>query len=321
MNRNFKVTGLMPVFFVLFCHSAFPQPGKSFGEYKTEIINLGNMKKFDETLRLLEEAKREFPEEKKFQASIYYHTAYGYYSEGEVGKALSILEKSTQEYPSENKILALYSRTLIKNNRKEEALEILEKFPKNLGTFEEDLKKAFLDIWTTYNLAASYALLGNTDLAVLCLSTLFSVKDYDPKVSFSHVEEDPDFDSLRGEQRYEFLIGMALAEDFDDAVAKLEKELELAREIVGNLYARSTFPDESLRFLQESLKTIERIYTVAPILIRIQRVFTDYLQKAIEKASADHLDEKSSDYFEKRYQYIKNKLHQAKASQQTHRDE
>lgn len=311
--------------FVLFCHSAFPQPGKSFDEYKTEIINLGKAKEFDEALRLLEKTKKKFPKEKQFQASIYYHIADGYYVTGKLEKVLALLEMVSREYPTDNAIWALYARALIKNQQKERALEILKQFPSNFGNFEEDLKRMPLDIWTKYSLAASYALLGDRDLGVLYMhSVLFHQPVKQPEDIdriFWHFEKDPDFDSLRDDNRYLFFANAVGAETFEDASAMLQELLRSARDAVKKFSLEKASAEETAESLQDSLENLEKIKTVAPILVRIQREMIHCLEKTQEKVSVyqDVPDppnlQQIRDYFEKRSRPIERHLQLARESQ------
>ncbi len=261
----------------MFSGAAISGQDKTFEEYKSEIISLGKEKKFDEALIVLEEAKKKFPEERHFQASIYYNVAYGYYTRGELGRALSILDQVSKEYSFYDPIWALYARTLIKSGKKDKAFTILGRYPNNQDSFIEDLNKKKLNVWTTYNLAGAYALFNNSDLALLYLSTLFSVEGFDPKSNFSNVEKDPDFNLLRADRRYVHLKDLAFAETFMDALEKIRKELAAVQTSIQEFKQGKSTQSETLGVLHKSKQNLFDAYIVAPNLVEIQKKLLFYI--------------------------------------------
>ena len=299
--------------FVLFSGSAILGKDKTFEEYKDEIIHLGKEKKFDDVLTLLEKVKAQFPEERYFQASIYYNIAYGYYVNGELIQVLSILNGISEQYSFYDPICALYARALVKNGEKNKALALLKRYPSNQDSFLNDLHKRKLDIWTTYNLAGAYALLNNSDLALLYLSTLFSVEGFDPKSNFLNVEKDSDFNLLRSDRRYVHLKDLTFAETFEDALDKIQSELTTVQNAVQDFRQDKSLQSETLDYLYKSKKNIFEIYTVAPNLIDIQRKIIDYIGKLEGRASDKN--QLSWEELRESYKVISNSIEAARASQ------
>lgn len=299
----------------MFSAPTIPKADKTFDEYKSRIINLGKEKKFSDALALLEKVKEKFPEERYFHASIYYNIAYGYYVNGELNQVLSMLSGVSEQYSFYDPLWALYARALIKNGEKNKALAILKRYPSNQKTFLDDLHKRKLNIWTTYNLAGAYALLNNSDLALLYLSTLFSVEGFDPKSNFLNVEEDADFNLLRSDPRYVHLKDLAFAETFDNALTMIQSELKIVQRITQEFKRRRSPQSKTLDNLFQSKKNIFEIYIVAPNLIEIQRKCINYISHIENFVSGKKISE---EFLQESYNIIANDLKQARASQTTH---
>ena len=294
----------------------------NFKSYETKIMSLGELGKYDEALVLLEEVKKKFPKRQKFYTSLYYHIAEGYYKTGRVDQAHSLLRGVTVEHPLDHKNWALFARVLSKLGKNAKAMSILERYPHDADTLADDLKRSPLDVWTKYNLAASYALLNNRDLAILYMVSVLYYRGFrkieDVDRIFQHFQEDPDFDSLRQDQRYVFFANAVDAETFDDAVAIIEKRLNEAFKAISAFYLKTKSERQTLASLEQIVSEVQKVKPVAPVLNDIRASLIRFIQTAIftipqSEASGDPSKKQEAlDVFKRWHQMIAKWIEEAK---------
>jgi len=290
---------------------------QSFEQYKIEIINLSKADRFKEALDLLEESRKIFSKQRQYHAALCYHLASGYYEKGRFNDGKAFLKRIIQEHSSYDWLLALYVKFLIKTGENDKALAILGRYPNDPDSFTEDLKRTPIDSLTAYNIAASYALLGKSDISILYLGAFWFSQDTGLEERFGSVHRDSDFNIMHNDQRYVFVQEMARAQDFDEVATMIAKELERARESTKRFFHQEKSAEDILETLRKIREDIRKVRTVAPILIEIQEQEINYINTLTEVVSGEK--EQSLEALEETYNKIARSIEGAKASQTTHR--
>jgi thioredoxin-like negative regulator of GroEL len=266
------------------------QRNASHEQNKQKIIELGKSGQYDDSLKLLEELKNRYPNDKKFYAGIYYHIVDGYYETQRLTDAKYLLDKALREFPKEESIRSLYAKVLIKLDKRQEAEAVLRDFPHDVDSFEEDLKARLIDIWTKYNLAAAHSLLGHKDLAILYMTAVVfheSTKDTEQvNRIMEHVREDDDFRSIRSDARFLYFQQLLGAETIENAIIFMTEKLEDIRAATREYYEEGEEAEKVLMTLNQISEEVQQLKVVAPLMLRIKENLLDYAKATMRNISS-----------------------------------
>lgn len=315
-HKNIKIfvcCMFVAVSFFVLLPSVFSDGNAKFDRLKVRIIEEAKASRFEDALQLLEESKKQFPNEKNFQVDMYCHIGFGFYQQKAFDHAVALLGRVINDYPELDASKTVYARALIKVGRNDEGRNILSEYPYSADTFERDIEQRGLGGWANYHLAGAYALLSQNEISFLYLTACLMAKDFNPKFTIRNIEKDDDFKVVRNDKRYIQLKHMVLSETFDEAIATIDNYWREAGKTVEQFNEKQASASAVISKLKVIKKDLYDVYTVAPTLIEIQKKAMDYLDQIIQAISSEQPP--SSESFTANYQRIAHDIEIARASQ------